>query len=234
MLAHLRSVEGQNIPFCSGRRPICSCGGSNEQEIPSPGRRHSRSPGRSRWSLRRSRSAVRGRAARRRLTTSEKSSSASPDPIPERRLTDVRPSRLYATGNSIPTTRSDDVVIGIGMPPGASPVPDGVRFVTVKELAMKMIPLINTLKAQVADLQLTLSVLPSVEQAVKELKEGYLLLEQKCGGCVVHQVKTDAALKLLNQSSLAYDFFFYFPGMWVCPLVCQVCPPWWVYYLMRY
>jgi len=41
---------------------------------------------------------------------------------------------------------------------------------------------------------------------VKELKEGYLLLEQKCGGCVVHQSQTDAALKVLNQAMVAYDF----------------------------
>jgi len=143
---------------------------------------------------------VRGRAERRRLATSEESNSASPDPIPERRLTDVHQSRHNSTGNRIPTTLSDDVVIGIGMPPVLSLVLEGVRFVTVKELAMKIIPLLNTLKAQVADLQLTLSVLLSVELAVKELKEGYLLLERKCGGCVVHQVKTDAALKVLNQS----------------------------------
>jgi len=62
------------------------------------------------------------------------------------------------------------------------------------------------LKAEVAALQLTLSVLPSIEQAVKKLKEGYLLLEQKCDGWVVHQVKTDASLMLLNQASIAYDF----------------------------
>jgi len=77
---------------------------------------------------------VRGRAERRRLTTSEESSSASPDPISERRLTDVRPSRYNSTGISILTTLSDDVVIGIGMPPVASPVPEGVRFVTVLKL----------------------------------------------------------------------------------------------------
>jgi len=149
---------------------------------------------------------VRGRAERRRLTTSEENSSASPDPIPERRLTDVRQSSHNFTGNCTPTSLSDNVVIGIGMLPVVSPVSEVVRFVTVKELAMKIIPLINTLKAQVADLQSTLSVLPSVELAVKELKEGYLLLERKSGGFSIHQVKTDAALKLLNQCSLAYDF----------------------------
>jgi len=66
--------------------------------------------------------------------------------------------------------------------------------------------LINTLKTQVADLQLTLSVLPSAELAVKELRESYILLEQKCCGLGVHQAKTDEVLKLLNQCSLAYDF----------------------------
>jgi len=149
---------------------------------------------------------VRGRAERRHLTTSEESSSASPDPLLERRMTDARPSRYNSTGISIPTTLSDDAIVGIGMLPVASPVPEVVRFVTVKELANKVIPLINTLKAQVADLQLTLSVLLSVELAVKELRESYILLEQKCCGLGVHQAKTDEALKLLSQCSLAYNF----------------------------
>jgi len=71
-----------------------------------------------------------------------------------------------------------------------------VDKLTVSGLALKIKPVINTLKAELAALQLT----------VKELKEGYLLLEQKFGGCVVHQAQTDAALKMLNQAMVAYDF----------------------------
>jgi len=77
---------------------------------------------------------------------------------------------------------------------------------TVNELALKIIPVINILKAEVVALQLALSILPSLELTVRELKEGYLLLEQKCDGCIVHQAKTDAALKLLNQALVAHDF----------------------------
>jgi len=77
---------------------------------------------------------------------------------------------------------------------------------TVTELARKIFPIINTLKVEIAALQLTQSVLPNVEQAVRELKDSYLSLERQCDGCVLHRAKTDAALKLLNQAALAYDF----------------------------
>jgi len=209
MTAHLRSCDGHNLNLVnegSGRRPYRLHVGSDARGMLSCDRRHSRSPTGSRRYPRPIRSTTRGRAERRRRTTPGESSSSSPDPRPERRLIDFRQSIPNSTVNCIPTPLSDDVVIGIGMPSVSSPVPEGVKLVTVKELAMKIIPLINTLKAQVANLQLTLSVLPNVEQVVKELKASYLLLEQKCGCCVVHQGKTDAALKLLNQSSLAYDF----------------------------
>jgi len=107
-----------------------------------------------------------------------------------------------SSGESRPNNHSGGVVGSAG----AKIVCVEVHKLTVTELALKIIPIINILKAKVAALQLTLSVLPSIEQAVKELKEGYLLLEQKCDGSVVHQVKTDAALKLLNQALITYDF----------------------------
>jgi len=66
---------------------------------------------------------------------------------------------------------------------------------TVSGLALKIKPVINTLKVELAALHLT----------VKELKEGYLLLEQKYDACVVHQAQTDAALKIVNQALVAYD-----------------------------
>jgi len=97
---------------------------------------------------------------------------------------------------------------------------------TVSELARKILPIINTLKAEVAALQLALSVLPSVEQAVKELKEGYMLLKQQCDGYDLYQAKTDAALKLLNQASLAYDFLK-LPRNVVTPLNAPGMPTMW-------
>jgi len=149
---------------------------------------------------------VRGRAERRRLTTSVGNSSAFPEPIPDRRMTDVRHSSHIFLGNSTATTVGYNVVTGIRTPPVVSPVNKIVRLVTVRDLALKIIPIINTLKTEVADIQLALSVLLRVELAIKELKEGFILLDRKCDVLGTYQVKTDAALKVLNQCALASEF----------------------------
>jgi len=212
MVAHLRSYDRHNMNVVnegSGRRPYRLPERRDERGISSPDRRRSRLPTGSRRFPRPSRSATRGRAERRRRTTPGESSSASPDPSPERRMTDYCPSQPDPTGNSLPPTLRGGLVIGLGMPSVSIPVPEVVRPVTVKEFALKIIQLINTLKALVADLQLTLSVFPRIDQAVREL-------EQKCFGF-------GEALKLLNQSSLAYDFSKLFRGVDM-PLSAPVMP----------
>jgi len=81
-------------------------------------------------------------------------------------------------------------------PVGSDIVSGEINKLTVSGLAVKIKPVIDMLKADLVALHLTL----------KELKESYLVLEQKCGGCVVHQAQTDAALKVLNEAMVAYDF----------------------------
>jgi len=100
----------------------------------------------------------------------------------------------------VPSTSGDLSAISLpggGAGPVGSDIVSGeINKLTVSGLAVKIKPVIDMLKAELVALHLT----------VKELKESYLVLEQKCGGCVVHQAQTDAALKVLNEAMVAYDF----------------------------
>jgi len=148
---------------------------------------------------------VRGRAGRRRLPTSEENSSASPEPMPERRMTDVRHSSYISPGNITATPAGYNVVNGNGTPPVVSPVKEVGRVLTVTELAMKIIPILSTLKAEMANIQLAISELPGLGLAVKELKEGFIEMERKSAVFDIKLVQTDLALKSLNKSSLVFE-----------------------------
>jgi len=95
---------------------------------------------------------------------------------------------------------------GIGTPPMVSPEKEVGRVLTVTELALKIIPILNTLKAEMASIQLAIRELPSLVLALKELKKGFLELQRKSAVFNIKVVQIDLALKSLNKSSLAYEF----------------------------
>jgi len=95
-------------------------------------------------------------------------------------------------------------VVGVSGP--VVPGPAAVKAVTVTELALRVIPLVNGLKFQLVDMQRALGVLPAVQLAIKELREGFLMLDKKCNDLIISQGKTDVSVKVLDQWSLAYDF----------------------------
>jgi len=80
------------------------------------------------------------------------------------------------------------------------------RPATATELALRVIPLINNIKTQLVDVQLALDVLPAIQLAIKELKDGYIALDLKYGSLADRLVKTDVAVKILDDWSIAYDF----------------------------
>jgi len=81
-----------------------------------------------------------------------------------------------------------------------------VRPVTVTELALRVIPLINNLKAQLVEVQLALKVLSTFQTVINQLKEDFVVLNTKYGGLDECLVKTNAVLKSLDDWSIAYDF----------------------------
>jgi len=80
------------------------------------------------------------------------------------------------------------------------------RPATATELARRVIPLINSLKVQLGEVQLALDVLPVLQTAINDLKAGLVDVKTKYHKLSDRLVKTNAALKSLDDWSIAYDF----------------------------
>jgi len=91
---------------------------------------------------------------------------------------------------------------------------------TVADLALRVIPLINNLKTQLGEVQLAVNVIPSMTTILNqlktdvvvlkanylELKNNYVVLNARYSVLDERLVKTNAVLKSLDDWSVAYDF----------------------------
>jgi len=96
--------------------------------------------------------------------------------------------------------------VGLGVGGGLGPVDPVVNSLTVSELALKVIPAINTLKALLVELTTSVAVLPVLEAAVIELKAGQLELARKVGDLTSKLTETRASVKLLDDWTIAAEF----------------------------
>jgi len=71
---------------------------------------------------------------------------------------------------------------GVGVVGGVIDPNVAVRPVTVTELALRVISLINNLKVQLVEVQLALKVLSTFQSVVNQLKEDFVVLNTKYGG----------------------------------------------------
>jgi len=101
-----------------------------------------------------------------------------------------------------------------------------VKEPTVTELAMRVIPLVKTLKTELVEVQLALKVLSSFQSVVNQLKEDVDVLNTKYGGLDARLVKTNAVLKSLNDWSIAYDFTRINHGSVTAPVNISSVAPW--------
>jgi len=101
--------------------------------------------------------------------------------------------------------------MGLGVGGGLGPVDPvvtltAVNALTASELALKVIPAINALKALVVGLTTSVSVLPVLEAAIVELKAGQLELARKVGDLTGKLAETRASVKLLDDWAIAAEF----------------------------
>jgi len=80
------------------------------------------------------------------------------------------------------------------------------RVATATELALMVIPLIKSIKVQLGAVQSAIDVLPVFQTAIDELKAGFVVLTTKYTKLSDRLVKTNVALKSLDDWSIAYDF----------------------------
>jgi len=95
------------------------------------------------------------------------------------------------------------MLVGSGVGGGLRPVDPVVNSLTASELASKVIPAINALKAL---LTTTVAALPVLEAAVVELKAGQLELAPKVGDLTSKLAETRASVKLLDNWTIAAEF----------------------------
>jgi len=172
--------------------------------------RRSRSPSR-----RRSRSTARDRRERRSYKSSDSGRSTSRQAFSVPSLSVARSSVIPSPGDLvIPAVCGVVVVDGTKLVISDSTAP---RPATATELALRVIPLINNIKTQLVDVQLALDVLPAIQLATKELKDGYVALDRKYGSLAYRLVKTDVAVKILDDWCLL-RMIFHEPKRLVCHL----------------
>jgi len=109
---------------------------------------------------------------------------------------------------------------------GSMIVDGDVKELTVTELAMRVIPLVKTLKTQLVEVQLALKVLSLFQSVVNQLKEDVAVLNTKYGGLDERLVKTNAVLKSLDDWSIAYDFTRINHGLVTFPVNSTSVAPW--------
>jgi len=101
--------------------------------------------------------------------------------------------------------------VGLGVGGGLGPVDPvvtltAVNALTASELALKVIPAINALKALVVGLTTSVSVLPVLEAAIVDLKAGQLELAKKVGELTGKLTETRASVKVLDDWTIATEF----------------------------
>jgi len=99
--------------------------------------------------------------------------------------------------------------VGVGGsvgPVGPAVAVTAVNTLTASELALKVIPAINALKALVVGLTASVSVLPGLEAAIVGLKAGQLELAKKVGELTGKLTETRASLKVLEYWAVAAEF----------------------------
>jgi len=77
---------------------------------------------------------------------------------------------------------------------------------TASELALKVIPIINALKAQFAGMLVSLAAIPLLEAAVAGAKAGQVDLTRKVLDLTQKQSETRASFKLLDDWTIAAEF----------------------------
>jgi len=212
MKSHLKSLDFHGVVFASERRGRPSAyqrpgqtSRVSPESLSSPSSR--RSPSRRRDNHRRSRSPVRSHLERRRPVSSDSDRSASPQAIPVVSGLGLRQSGHRSSSDlRVPSVRG--IVVGSVGAVGDVVNSDAPvsRPATATELALRVIPLINSIKVQLGEVQLALDVLPVFQIAVNELKAGFVAINTKYSTLSDRLVKTNAALKSLNDWSIAYDF----------------------------
>jgi len=86
---------------------------------------------------------------------------------------------------------------------GSGPVDPVINLLTASELALKVIPAINALKAQLVGLT---NALPVMEAAIAELKAGQLDSARKLAELSRKVTETRASVKFLNDWTIAAEF----------------------------
>jgi len=167
-----------------------------------------RSPLRCRDNHRRSRSPAHSRRERRRPVSSDSDKSASLQAIPVASGLGVCQSGHRSSGDLRVSSVRGIVAGSFGA------VGDVINFeaavprpATATELALRVIPLINSIKVQLGEVQLALDVLPVFQTAINELKAGFVDIKIKYHKSSDRLVKTNTALKSLDDWSIAYDFW---------------------------
>jgi len=117
--------------------------------------------------------------------------------------THVYPDRTVV-GSNVPS--SSGMLVGTVVGGVSVPVEPVVNSLTASELALKVIPAINALKALLVGLTTTVAVLPVLEAAVVELKAGQLELARKVGDLTSKLTETRVSVKLLDDWTIAAEF----------------------------
>jgi len=105
--------------------------------------------------------------------------------------------RSEATSGTLVGVSGGGVVGSLGVVGGA---------LTASELAVKVIPIINALKAQLAGVSVSLAAIPVLEAAVAEAKAGQLDLIRKVADLTQKLTETRASVKLLDDWTIAAEF----------------------------
>jgi len=101
-------------------------------------------------------------------------------------------------------TSGTSVGVSVGGVVGSVGVVGGA--LTASELALKVIPIINALKAQVAGVSVSLSAIPVLEAAVAEARAGQVDLARKVVDLTQKLTETRASVKLLDGWMVAAEF----------------------------
>jgi len=108
---------------------------------------------------------------------------------------------------------------------GSMIVDGDVKELTVTELAVRVVPLVKTLKTQLVEVQLALKVLSSFQSVVNQIKEDVAVFNTKYGGLDERLVKTNLILKSLDDWSIAYDFTRISHGPVIFPVNSSLVAP---------
>jgi len=114
-------------------------------------------------------------------------------------------------GGGVGVGGSVGVAGGVGVggsvgPPGLAVALTAVNTLTASELALKVIPAINALKAMVIGLTKSVAGLSVLEATVVELKAGQGELVRKVGDLTGRLTETRASVKLLDDWAIAAEF----------------------------